>query len=630
MKIKNLIYVFTAVVMSPMAMHAQVTDVPSGYSLVWADEFNGTALNENAWTIEVSGTGGGNQELQYYIKDNVAVEDGNLVLTAKREEYQGRHFTSGRINSNQKAAFKHGIMQARIKFPKTANGLWPAYWMMGNDIDKYGWPRCGEIDIVEMGFSQGITDNTQESYFGGTLHYGPDASNENHQYITQDSYSFLQVNNNTLADNPVSDQWHIFTIEWDDTNLYMYYDLEGYTAAKKRRACYFSTAIPASIDNFSPGTYFQKPFYFLFNLAVGGSYTGLYDANLITALPNSGDEAKMYVDWVRVYQQTDDADALYLYTDEDGVQHTNIPEEAEPDHSDDYTIVLSSFATQALDDDGVSTFDFDDCEEVVLISTSEGVTGNFQSRNAILADYNVDEATQYLYIWSGNTYVPAGNSDKTNSFGWEEGYNRFEVGSQGWSGLGFAADSSTGKGKDLSMIDDSYWFHFAMKADDPDVHTSHSVWVGDAHLRVGAIDGSLVSLGDFKRDGKWYYFDIPVKALLELANPLFGSTVSNYFGNVVAFLSGGTTGAELDFDNIFFYKSKTKSIPNFTDDSANLGKYGYKSLDENGQAVFDFSKVQNVTPIVLSQDVWEMLTAGGTYDEATCRALMLRRILLTD
>ena len=184
-----LIAVLAAVVMPTTAQAQAIEGAPDGYKLVWSDEFNGTALNEKNWSIEVSGSGGGNQELQYYRRENVSVENGNLVLTAKRENFEGKNFTSGRINSNQKAAFKHGIMQAKIKFPKTANGLWPAYWMMGNDINKYGWPRCGEIDIVEMGHFNAITGKyagMQEKYFSGTTHWGPDATAEHHQQYSNE------------------------------------------------------------------------------------------------------------------------------------------------------------------------------------------------------------------------------------------------------------------------------------------------------------------------------------------------------------------------------------------------------------------------------------------------------------
>lgn len=589
-----------------VASMGQVDTPPFGYHKVWSDEFNGTTLNERNWTIEVNGNGGGNQELQYYRKENVSEADGNLILTARRENFSGKSFTSGRIISKGKAAFKHGIIQARIKMPKTENGLWPAYWMMGNDIDRYGWPRCGEMDIIEMGHKSGIDNGTQTRYFAGTLHWGTDASNENHQFASQDFTA--------PADNAVeNDDYHVFTVIWDNGHIEMYYDLQGWTAAKKRQAKYFSYDVNYEDNAKAAGMYFQKPFFFLFNLAVGGTYPSIYDPALITALPNNGDEAKMFVDWVRVYQSDDDNDALFTYIDADGNKQTNIPEEPEPEHNTDSITVLSGFATQALDEKGVSTFDFNDVEDAVLISTSEGVTGNLLKNNAVKADYNVDNNKNFLYIWE-NTFVPNGTTDRKNSFGWDEGYNRYAVTNVGWSGLGFS--SSAGNGKDLSMIDDSYWLHFAMKADDPVEHTSHTINVGDAKFRIGQSDGTAVSLGDFPRNGQWYYFDIPVKVLHQMASNLFGTTAKSYEGNVVAFLSGGNEGAELDFDNIFFYKSKNKKVPTYTDNTADLGPYGYKSLDEDGNAVFDFSNVQNVTPLVLSQDMWEHVTAGGTYDNS--------------
>ena len=107
-----------------------------GYKLVWKDNFDGSALNRDYWNVEVNGSGCGNNELQYYVDnaDNVAVRDGNLVITARRQDYDGHAFTSGRVNTCGKVGFTYGIVEARIKLPKTANGLWPAFWMMGDDI----------------------------------------------------------------------------------------------------------------------------------------------------------------------------------------------------------------------------------------------------------------------------------------------------------------------------------------------------------------------------------------------------------------------------------------------------------------------------------------------------------------
>lgn len=602
---------FAAVI--PVTAGAQGTETPpSGYSLVWSDEFNANELNEAIWNIEVNGNGGGNQELQYYRRENVSMgtdpKSGEhcLILTARRENYMGHSFTSGRITSQNKAAFKHGLIQARIKFPRTANGLWPAYWMMGNDMNKYGWPRCGEMDIVELGHANGIKDGTQDRYFGGTLHYGPDASAEKHQQIP--------IEYTAPESNPITnDEYHIITVEWDKDNLYMYYDLEAFTAAKKRASRYFTTNISYSDNELAAGHYFQKPFFFLFNLAVGGWYPGILDPAGITALPNAGDEANMYVDWVRVYQADEDAEAQFLYVDEDGNRVTNIPEDPEPPKQDDNKTELSGFASAALDANGTSTFDFADGYDYVLVSTSQGVTGNCYSNSNVLADYNVDNVNNFLYLWD-NTYVAVNRDGRTNSFGWDEGYSMFTVASAGWSGLGFA--SATGNGKDLSMLDESYWLHFAMKANDVDQHASHTVMVGDAQFIIGNSDGKLASIGDFKRDGEWYYFDIPLKAISQFASPIFpDGEVNSYEGNLIAFMSGGITDTELSFDNIFFYKSHSKEIPTYTDTNADLGRYGYKSLDEEGSPVFSFDGVTDIVPLVLSSDTWEALTAGGTYAE---------------
>lgn len=592
-----------------LVAHAEGTQtVPGGYTLRWQDEFNGTVLNEAIWNIEVNGAGGGNQELQYYRRENVSVGtdpatgDNCLVLTARRENFGGKAFTSGRVTTQNKAAFKHGMIQARIKFPHTTDGLWPAYWMMGNDINRYGWPRCGEMDIVELGHFNGINAGTQDRYFGGTLHYGPNATAEGHQQYAQEYLA--------PEDNPIAGDYHIITVEWDDTNLYMYYDLEAYTAAAKRRARYFTCDVTKTDADLSVGKYFQKPFFFLLNLAVGGSYPNIYTPSGITALPAEGYEAKMYVDWVRVYQKDDDANAQYTYIDGDGNTVTNIdPEPDDPSVPDNKT-ELSSFASKALDDNGETTFDFDGITDAVLISTSEGVTGHLYAAGANVTDLNVNNTNRNLYIWE-NTFVPVDRSGEKNSFGWEEGYNKFAVASVGWSGLGFNI-----KNEDLSMIDRSYWLHFAMKANDVETHTSHEIYVAKAKFIVGNSNGKLASIGDFRRDGEWYYFDIPVAALEQFYAPNIGLG-ANFNDNIMSFLSGGVTDAELCFDNIFFYKSSKKEIPTFTDTRSELGKYGYRSLDEDGAPVFSFDNVTDIVPIYLSGDTWESLTAGGTYGEGS-------------
>lgn len=608
MKLSTFVLCALSAAFVPAVASAQgIEGAPSGYSLVWQDEFNGTSLDERTWNIEVNGSGGGNQELQYYRRENVSVADGNLVLTARRENYEGKSFTSGRINSNRKTAFKHGVMQARIKFPMTADGLWPAYWMMGNEINRYGWPRCGEMDIIELGHAKAISGayaGWQDRYFAGTLHFGPDATNEHHQQISQE---FSQSKFQTLG--PVEGDWHIFTVEWDDNYLYMYLDLPAYTASGKRNTRYFSQPIAYDEGTMSVGHYFQKPFYFLFNLAVGGTFPGIYDPAAITALPNQGDEAKMYVDWVRVYQKDNDDNAQYYYTDENGEVHTNIDDEPEPEPQPDDKTELSGFASEALDEYGVTTFDFGDVSDAVLISTSDGVTGHLLSAGATVIDYNVNKDNRNLFIWS-DTYYVIDRTGKTNSFGYDEGYNTFAVSNMGWSGAGFSIVN-----EDLSMIDDDYWLHFALKGFDSEMHTSHSITVSGAQFIVGNSNGKLASIGDFKRDGQWYYFDIPVKVLKQFATPLLKEPVTAFDDNIFTFSSGGVTDAEITIDNIFFYKSKTKVIPDYKDTSANLGKYGYKSVGDNGTWAFDLTQVAEMIPLQLSEDVWKGVTGNGNYGE---------------
>lgn len=609
MRIANILASACFATMVPLVAGAQaVVDTPSGYTLRWSDEFNGSALDEKNWNIEVNGNGGGNQELQYYRRENVSVKDGNLVLTARRENFNGKSFTSGRITTQNKAAFKHGILQARIKFPHCANGLWPAYWMMGNDMNRYGWPRCGEMDIVELGHAKGIAAGTQDRYFGGTLHYGANATNEAHQQLSQEFTA--------PQDNPIAGDYHIITVEWDENNLYMYYDLQGYSPAYKRRARYFSTSITAPADASDAnnvGNYFHKPFFFLFNLAVGGMYPAILDPAGITALPNMGDEAKMYVDWVRVYQKDGDQSSQYTYVDEDGNTQTNIDAEPEPEPEPDNKTELSGFASKALDESGETTFDFNDVSDAVLVSTSDGVRGHLLSAGANVVDYNVNATNRNLYIWNG--YVAIDRKGETNSFGWAEGYNKFVVGN-GWTGLGFNI-----KNEDLSMIDDTYWLHFAMRATDQDLHTSHTVTVSKAEFIVGNSDGKLASVGDFKRDGEWYYFDIPVKALEQFAGKgrVLGANPAAFNDNIVAFASGGVTDAEISFDNIFFYKSKTKEIPSYKDSNVNLGKYGYKSLDADGNPVKTFTtdNVKIMAPLALDNTSREIYTGQGEYNPET-------------
>src|SRR3974390_370587 len=144
------------------AILAQVTNNSGG--VVWSDEFNGPAIDPGTWTYEVGNQGWGNGQLEYDTAQhqNAYLTNGNLVIEADRTNYWGNSFTSARILTQGRFAFKYGTIEARIKMPNTANGLWPAFWMMGNNAGAITWPSCGEVDILEMGSSQGIAQGLQQ------------------------------------------------------------------------------------------------------------------------------------------------------------------------------------------------------------------------------------------------------------------------------------------------------------------------------------------------------------------------------------------------------------------------------------------------------------------------------------
>ena len=256
--------------------------VPEGYKLFWSDEFDGPTLNTDNWTCEIGrgSNGWGNAELQYYTDrpENVDVRDGKLVMTARKESYQGATATSARLITLGKVYFKYGYIVASIKLPKTANGLWPAFWMMGNDFKSKGWPNCGETDILEMGHSNGF-NNRQETFLNGACHWGAPG----HQYYARD------INNKYSVQDG---EFHTFTCIWTEDKISMYIDLETYPDTKP----YFEMALKDFGDN-----EFRKDNFILLNLAVGGNFPGIHDINKVTAL--SGGPAEMEVDYVRVFQK---------------------------------------------------------------------------------------------------------------------------------------------------------------------------------------------------------------------------------------------------------------------------------------------------------------------------------------
>ena len=240
------------------------------YKLVWSDEFNGSSLDESVWTIQTgTGNGGwGNQEKQYYTgrTENLRVEDGNLVIEARKEQYENSAYTSARIMSKDKKSFAYGKMEARISLP-SGGGLWPAFWMLGT---KGSWPKCGEIDIMEY------VGNVPNRILG-TLH------TTNDRYGSKSSKAYWGSN--------IEENYHIYGIEWTKEEtmgrdvIRFYVDNDVY-----------SEQVEQVVDDMDYWP-FNQPHYFIFNLAVGGNLGG--DIN--DAIFNS--QRLMKVDWVRVYQR---------------------------------------------------------------------------------------------------------------------------------------------------------------------------------------------------------------------------------------------------------------------------------------------------------------------------------------
>ena len=140
---------------------------------IWADEFNGTRIDNSTWSYKVGGDGNGNGELQHYTarSENAYIEDGKLVIEAKREAYEGNQFTSARLHTNGRVAFKYGTLEARIKIPRLDNGLWPAFWMLGTNFGLDGWPKSGEWDILEAGYKAAQTNGTVNKSVSGAMHW---------------------------------------------------------------------------------------------------------------------------------------------------------------------------------------------------------------------------------------------------------------------------------------------------------------------------------------------------------------------------------------------------------------------------------------------------------------------------
>lgn len=251
-----------------------VEETHKGYTLKWEDGFNGTSLNRDDWNVELHEPGWVNNELQEYVDSdkNIYIKDGSLVLKpVKTVDSEGNvSYTSGRVNTQNKHNFKYGLFEARVKMP-AGQGFLPAFWMMPANENLYGqWPRCGEIDIAEV-----LGNETSTSY--GTVHYGNPHS-ESQGKLTLDEGNF-------------SDEYHIFSAEWEPGKIKWYVDGR---LMHEESDWYSATEGQGEITYPAP---FDQPFYIILNLAVGGNWPGNPDES------TDFDKAALMVDYVKVYQK---------------------------------------------------------------------------------------------------------------------------------------------------------------------------------------------------------------------------------------------------------------------------------------------------------------------------------------
>jgi beta-glucanase (GH16 family) len=269
---------FVAILIGSASLSAQKKEK---WKLVWKEEFNYTGLPDPAkWSYEVGHIR--NNEQQYYTnarKENVWVSKGVLAITGRKESYPNEfyskenttwktenptaQYTSASINTLGKVGWKYGRIEVRAKLPK-GGGIWPAIWMMGTNRSEVGWPKCGEIDVMEF-----VGNQPKEIY--GTMHF-PDPLGKGNK-----------SNGNKITAENLGEDFHVYAIEWNEQTIDVYFDDKKYHS--------FSVD-SAGVGDDNP---FRKPFYLLLNLAMGANWPGPIDD---TILPQ-----QFLVDYVRVYEK---------------------------------------------------------------------------------------------------------------------------------------------------------------------------------------------------------------------------------------------------------------------------------------------------------------------------------------
>ena len=315
------------------------------WNLAWSDEFTDDNIDTGNWTYDIGGSGWGNNELEYYTTrpENVKTENGNLIIVARKESYKGNNYTSARIKTQNLQSFTYGKIEARIKIP-LGKGIWPAFWTLGQNISQAGWPKCGEIDIMEH------INNEQKIY--GTMHW--------------DNNGYTRYGGNTFCD---ATQYHVYSIEWDANSIQWLLDGKKYWEG--------------NIKNTINGTEeFHSPHFIILNLAVGGNWPGNPDGT--TQFPDT-----MFVDYVRVYQSDPISSTSFGRMGDDAPSEyglgQNYPNPANPSTSISFSLPARSFVS-------LKVFDSTGRNRATLVS--EELSAGNHSRQ-----WNADGLTSGVYFY---------------------------------------------------------------------------------------------------------------------------------------------------------------------------------------------------------------------------------------
>lgn len=371
------------------------------YELMWSDEFDYTGYPDPTyWTPETGGDGFGNNELQYYTAndlDNASVDTGYLTITAIEENFGGRNYTSARLITRNKYEFMYGKVEARIRTPY-GQGIWPAFWLLGENISEVGWPACGEIDILEL-----VGGNDSDDDVHGTLHW--DNNGDHASYGS--SYS--------LESGIFADDFHLFSVEWSPTTIRWYVDGIQYHV------------ISITGDELSE---FHNDFFILLNVAVGGNWPGSPDGT--TVFPQTMD-----VDYVRVYKKAADVSDLEINGDE-MISPGAVGAEYELPYSTELTYqwqapvgaeIVDGQGTEKItlnwgcDTDTLRCIITGDCENYTIkkvISTRDTIRGPefIKENEEVLFIAPAMNGTDYLWSVPGDASIVSGINNDTLTVDW--------------------------------------------------------------------------------------------------------------------------------------------------------------------------------------------------------------------